>query len=323
MPKPIAKLCVSPLICIATTHVFTNAFVHERRVENFGFSSFTRNLAIQCPDDITVQVSDIDCFADVVIPPPASDDLNCPIISLSNSLTGPSDPSGVYSAQILQITWTVEDDCGQNLQCLQNVHIVDETLPLLTCPPDITTGNSDDGRNIMVSVDSPLASDYCMLGWVLNDFNDTPDASVFYPVGSTLVTWTALDTSGNASACQMSVIVFDNTPPEIFCPDEEIFDCLDEIPLPFETYEAFELAGGNAIDETSLDTSGFSLLEESSDGMFCPETITRVYVISDEAGNTATCSQEFIIHDDEVPVIPSPTPLDDIACDALLPSPQT
>ena len=315
MPKPIFALCVSFMICIATYHLLTAEPSTEPCNNGSEIGIGSPALNIQCPADITVHVPANSCLADVIIPPPVSDDANCPIISLTNSLTGMTDPSGIYAAQILEITWTVEDDCGQMNQCEQTISVLDIVPPTLTCPPDITTGNSDDGRNTMVIVDAPIASDNCSLESVINDYNDSADASDYYPVGTTFLQWTALDTSGNSTVCQMAVIVFDNTPPQFFCPDGENYECIEELPLVYATYAEFENEGGNAIDETALDTASFNLLEENSDGMSNPETIIRIYVISDEAGNSATCSQEFIINDTSPPLIHDPLPDISISCE--------
>ncbi|MFZ1704109.1 MAG: HYR domain-containing protein [Saprospiraceae bacterium] len=226
-------------------------------------------------------------------------------------------PIVVYSR-----VYRINDIYSNQATCMQSITVSDMIMPMITCPPDITTGNSDDGRNTMVIVDMPLASDNCALASVINDFNDTNDASDYYPVDTTYITWTATDTAMNTASCVMSVIVFDNTPPDLFCPSEELLSCAQDLPDPFADYFEFELAGGDAMDETLLDTSSFALLDEFSDNQTCPETITRVYVISDEAGNSGTCSQEFIIHDQIRPVIPTPPTLSDISCNFPVPSPQ-
>lgn len=413
MPKPIVALCVAVsaiMVSFAVPAIFP---VVPQGTFHTG-NETKQNLAIICPPPVTVSVPSNTCTVFVNIPPPASNDPNCPIVLLSNDLTGTSDPSGNFTPRIFTLAWTVEDDCGSMMTCNQVISVTDNTAPVLvcpqnivlscsiseaapynslqsflaaggqssdnctldsisftlvsqqivpqpiplpitiysrvyrirdihtneatcmqsltvgdlippviTCPPDVTTGNSDDGRNTTVIVDMPVTSDNCAVESFINDYNDTPDASDFYPVGTTLVNWTVTDTSGNTATCQMSVIVFDNTPPDIFCPDEELYQCLDELPLPYPDYLAFEAAGGDATDETALDTTSFSLVDEFSDDLSCPETITRVYVISDEAGNTSTCSQEFIVNDQTRPVIQTPDVLPDLSCNQTLPVPQT
>src|ERR1017187_1457326 len=54
---------------------------------------------------------------------------------------------------------------------------------------------------------------------VSNDYNNTPNASGTYPVGTTTVHWTATDASGNTASCSQTVTVKDNQAPAITCPN--------------------------------------------------------------------------------------------------------
>jgi len=53
-----------------------------------------------------------------------------------------------------------------------------------------------------------------------NDFNQTADASGFYPVGDTVVTWTATDIGGNSVNCIQNITVIDAENPVITCPTD-------------------------------------------------------------------------------------------------------
>lgn len=75
-----------------------------------------------------------------------------------------------------------------------------------------------------ISMPSPGASDNCGPLTLVNDFNNTNDASDNYPVGTTVVTWTATDTSGNSNTCQMVVTVIDDEDPVIVCPGDMTVD---------------------------------------------------------------------------------------------------
>ena len=52
---------------------------------------------------------------------------------------------------------------------------------------------------------------------LVNDYNNTDDASDTYPIGSTTVTWTATDGNGNSSTCSHVVTVEDNEDPIALC----------------------------------------------------------------------------------------------------------
>ncbi len=55
---------------------------------------------------------------------------------------------------------------------------------------------------------------------LVNDYNGTDDASDFYPVGTTTVTWTLTDDSGNMVQCSFDVTVNDVEAPVIVCEGE-------------------------------------------------------------------------------------------------------
>ncbi len=54
-----------------------------------------------------------------------------------------------------------------------------------------------------------------------NDFNNACNASGIYPVGSTVITWTGSDASGNTATCQQTVTVVDNQAPTLTNPGNQ------------------------------------------------------------------------------------------------------
>jgi hypothetical protein len=60
----------------------------------------------------------------------------------------------------------------------------------------------------LVEVPEPLASDNCTVTSITNSFNENgSDASDVYPLGTTMVTYTALDQSNNFTTCNSFVEV--------------------------------------------------------------------------------------------------------------------
>ena len=77
-----------------------------------------------------------------------------------------------------------------------------------------------------ITIAPPASSDNCPLT-LTNSFNGTNDASDVYPVGTTIVTWTVTDPSGNAASCDVVVVVTDdefpvfaNCPSDIFADND-------------------------------------------------------------------------------------------------------
>jgi hypothetical protein len=65
---------------------------------------------------------------------------------------------------------------------------------------------------------APVTADNCSVASVVNNFNNTANASGTYPLGTTTVLWTVTDASGNTATCSMTVTVVDNVNPTITCP---------------------------------------------------------------------------------------------------------
>lgn len=128
-------------------------------------------------------------------------------------------------------TWEVIDWCkyepqyperGGKFSSTQIIKVEDVEAPVMNCPPaeiTVSTGNScgvvpvtiptvtaqDCSPNIIITNDSPYAT------------NGGANASGNYPVGTTVVTFTAKDRCGNTSTCKVKVIVQDKTKPSPVC----------------------------------------------------------------------------------------------------------
>ena len=138
---------------------------------------------------------------------------NCetsPTISYSRSTT-----YGCSDVGTSQITVTATD--GQN-PANTSTHVIDVTVedntdPTLTAPADVTV-NVDAGECAAaanVTLGNPTAADNCSV----TTSNDAPSS---YPVGTTTVTWTAVDPSGNDVTATQTVTVVDNIDPTITAP---------------------------------------------------------------------------------------------------------
>ena len=101
-------------------------------------------------------------------------------------------------------------------------------------------------------------------------------------------------------------ITIDNTDPVINCPGNLTAVCSIAEQPPYLTFAQFTAAGGSASDDYNLDVNSFTLLSEVSDGLSCPETVTRTYQIADSCGHTATCVQTITIDDNVNPTGTAP-----------------
>lgn len=117
----------------------------------------------------------------------------------------------------------------------------------------------------------------------------------------------------------------DTTPPDIsICLPDGSVNCVADVP-DINDIEDFFLAGGEVSDNVTADND-LSLSYEDAVDPNAGCKVIRTYTISDEAGNEATCVQEFIVNDSEVPVINSLTDVysvpNDNSCGANLTIPE-
>ena len=234
-----------------------------------------------CPVDTV-----IDCTVEVI--PANTGELivmdNCGINDIEITFTDEV-TTEVACTRVIKRTWAVVDKANNINTCEQIISVVDLSGPVISnCPGGISV-NSDLGRcGADVNIIPPIADDSCnRVISLTNDYTNTNIATSFYPVGTTIVTWTALDDCGNVSAtCSHSVTVIDNEAPTIECiaGDTTIQATRGALGALFE----FSLP--NRMDNCSADLVGS---HQSGDFFPCGETIVT-YNAVDPAGNLSeTC----------------------------------
>lgn len=160
-----------------------------------------------CPSDITVECTNPG--GEVVSYSPTASDLCDPAPSVVSV-----PPSGsTFTLGTTTVTVTATDAMGNSAMCTFDVTIEDTTPPVPTCPGDITIECTGPGGEVVTY--SGSASDAC----------DPAPSLVFAPpsgstftLGTTTVTATATDASGNSAQCTFDVTVEDTTAPTLSCP---------------------------------------------------------------------------------------------------------
>jgi hypothetical protein len=309
MQKPIFWLYLVIVASVSINAVFTD-IDSTVLLSNEGVHPKNEPIDITCPNPLTAYVGAF-CKAQVKVPLPESD---CNITSVEYRLnpahswipiSGPVFPDSLslpdsVTVSVFSIYFRSEDDCGPETLCTLTVTVLDTIPPVIVCPHNVTAGNNpDDGRSFPVLVDAPLTeSDNCGFS-VVNDYNNSDDASDSYPLGTTTVIWTITDNSNNSATCSMTVTVVDNTPPVITCPPIITLQCVGND--PFTDYPDFEAGGGNASDDIELDTLSFTLISEVNNSPAWPLIIMRTYEISDTAGNKSSCVHTVTVADAQEP----------------------
>ncbi|MFL6277629.1 MAG: HYR domain-containing protein [Blastocatellia bacterium] len=121
-------------------------------------------------------------------------------------------------------TTTVTCSTTAGPSCSFTVTVNDTQPPSITCPANVTSVSPVPGTGGVVTYPPPTASDNCP-GVATSC---TPPSGSTFPLGTTSVTCTATDTSGNTATCSFTVSVFDGRLQDDFeaCNDTVLFNTL-------------------------------------------------------------------------------------------------
>lgn len=163
--------------------------------------------SLSCPENITQATDPNQCSAIVDFAAIASD--NCPCASGETCPAVCNPPSGsMFPVGTTDVTCTATDAVGNTAMCSFTVTVNDMQPPSIACPASgitaVTAATCSPATGTVVNYSVPI-SDNC--GKVAKSSCTPPSGSTF-PVGTTTVTCTATDDSGNTAMCSFTVSVF-------------------------------------------------------------------------------------------------------------------
>ena len=160
---------------------------------------------------MTVSTDLSQCYATgVALGTPATSDNSGGIVTVWNNAPAQ------FNKGVTTVTWTAQDPSGNTATCAQTVTVRDTQPPTITCPTDVTVSVRVGCMASNVDLGSPVTGDNCGVASVVNN------APAAYSLGTTVVTWTVTDGSGNVATCTQRVIVRDTTPPTTIAPPNVI-----------------------------------------------------------------------------------------------------
>jgi hypothetical protein len=161
--------------------------------------------ALTCPANIAKNNDPNQCGAIVSYLPPKTSG-TCPTITCSP-------PSGAF----FQVgTTNVFCNAGAEASCAFQVLVADVEVPRLNCPANITFAVAQGQVSTVINYALPVPVDNCTSVTV----NCLPPSGTNFPLGTTTVTCTARDASGNTATCAFSANVLDREAPAIECPQD-------------------------------------------------------------------------------------------------------
>ncbi|HEX7846666.1 MAG TPA: HYR domain-containing protein, partial [Chitinophagaceae bacterium] len=177
------------------------------------------------------------------------------------------------------VTLAATDAKGNTASCSFNVTRVDQTAPTIVCPADKTLALGANCNATLPDYRSQAtASDNCGTPTI----TQSPAAgTILTGAGTTTVTLTATDASGNTSSCTFIVTRVDQTAPVLTCPSNQTIDC--NATVTFGSPTASDNCGQPSVTvvSTTSTPSGTSTIH------------TRTWKATDGAGNFTTCSQSI------------------------------
>ena len=196
-------------------------------------------------------------------------------------------------------TWTANDANGNAISCDQII-TVEETLPSIECPADVTI--SCDASTDPSNTGEAMASDSTAI-----TFTDVVQSGT----GNNAVitrTWTATDTNENAINCDQVITLEDTTAPEITCPDVSLI--APELPDFTGDASIFDNCSTNVV--VTQDPVAGTVFDVN-------EVITVTLTATDENGNESSCSFDVTVDpalsvgdaealDNSISLYPNPTP---------------
>jgi len=186
------------------------------------------------------------------------------------------------------IAWTATDNHNNITTAYQRITVVDTTTPIITSPQDIVTEVIDPTMNY-IGLGELSVADSVGIESVTND------KPIIFPFGSTTITWTVTDTSGNISQATQVVTLVDTVDPEIFAPSDIVAEATSLSGTMIELGEA-----------TAHDVMGIASVTEYPPRFFVLGETTVTWTATDTSGNSASATQTVTIVDTTSPSITAP-----------------
>ena len=206
---------------------------------------------------------------------------------------------GLSCPETITRTYSITDDCGNQITVDQLIIVNDITNPTASAPATV---------NVECIGDVPVANiaditdeaDNCTVNPVVAFVGDVSDG-LSCPETITR-TYSITDDCGNQITVDQLIIVNDITPPTATAPSTVNVECIGDVPawdILLITNEADNCTANPIV----------AFVGDVSDGLSCPETITRTYSITDDCGNSITVDQLIIVNDVTPPTASNPAPI--------------
>lgn len=277
-----------------------------------------QTLTITCPSNKTAS-SPNGCDPATVDPGQAtSNSQTATITSERSDGQGLNDP---YPVGTTTITWTATDTDSQSASCTQTVTVsgTDNEPPTLTVPPNVSATTSSCTATLDDELGVATAEDNC--GSVSISRSGVPTfscptpqdpnrqcESFVFPTGTTIITYTATDSSGNSTTGTQSVTVTEDPPvnPTITAPGDVTLYTGPGATSCSVTVTDLDATLGTASANDNCPGVTVARSNVPAGNAFPLGNTTVTYTATDKSGNTAADTQVVTVVDNTAPVITCP-----------------
>ena len=272
-------------------------FIHSKsKTDNFKCHP-PRVCAVTCPKNPDNVCADAfpTCTATVNVPQPTTD-CPSPVITAVRSDGVPItyNPGGLYATTgpfpigETDVIWTVTSSgLTGTVTCLQFVNVDDCDTPWLKCKDDVKYCNDKGLCSANPDLPRPDYHATCATGALIS-LNPSPTGP--YPVGKTLVTWTAIFTNSSyVLTCTQYVTVEDCECPVITCPTVPPISlkCVNDTTVDFNVSATDNCTSPDKIIIVCKDQTG---KEVHSGDHFVAGEYDITCTATDEAGKSCSCT---------------------------------
>jgi len=265
--------------------------------------------SIACPAQIELSCDEADILAAI-----ESELLNITALDNNNNnvgFTSDLDALVIDDGCLFESTVTFisnEDACGATTTCVTQIRIVDNTPPMIDCPPGLTLSGGDPNLRLRAFefVEAISVSD-CNYDSFASDLDTSLlefscESEVLYPVN-----FTAVDNCGFSSPCNFTIVVTNETELTLSCPPNDlIVECgLDNEQIIFDwlkTATASDNSGLSIPVGDNYDPGNHNNLGD------CDSVVPVTFTMIDDCSNTSQdCIKNIIVDDTLEPVVTCPS----------------
>jgi hypothetical protein len=202
--------------------------------------------------------------------------------------SGNTDASGsTFNVGTTTLMYTATDAAGNAGSCSVDITIDDNTNPTANCPTNITQNQTAGQCGANVNFTIPAATDNCSV----MSTSANPASGSFFAAGTTQVTVTAMDASGNTGTCTFDVTINDTENPTANCPGTQT------------VANTAGQCGANVSFSIPTPTDNCTATSSASpaSGSFFNVGTTQVTVTATDGTNTDQCTFNVVVNDTENP----------------------